>query len=283
MSTIHNQKIYNGGTGTEGQKDDDSSLPVKFVLSYIELIFRIFDELGTKGIDMFGSFMQLNVNGKKISEQEPMDLISGLSSLTNKLTDPNVKAALFLAIEKFSPIVKESAKKFLNIYIQIFKTGLVSAVAVACEVPPLSVMCGMSKSATAFLELAAKSMGFASSSIDDVKKIKETSKEVTNVLNGQIPLPSPGSIQMPEIQMPEIQMPNSTNLLNETTPVSIQAGGERKIMSSLIKQKKAIEKRIGGSIQEFNNPTKYYNKKTETNKKGKLNKNKNKKTKKSRK
>ena len=276
MSTIHNQKIYNGGA--EGQNDDDSSLPVKFVLSYIELIFRIFDELGTKGIDMFGSFMQLNVNGKKISEQEPMDLISGLSSLTNKLTDPNVKAALFLAIEKFSPIVKESAKKFLNIYIQIFKTGLVSAVAVACEVPPLSVMCGMSKSATAFLELAAKSMGFASSSIDDVKKIKETSKEVTNVLNGQIPLPSPGSIQMPEIQMP-----NSTNLLNETTPVSIQAGGERKIMSSLIKQKKAIEKRIGGSIKEFNNPTKYYNKKTETNKKGKLNKNKNKKTKKSRK
>ena len=165
-----------------GTKDEDSSsLPMKFVLSYIELIFRIFDELGTKGIDMFGSFMQLNINGKNISEQEPMELITGLTSLTNKLTDPKVKAALFLAIEKFSPIVKESAKKFVNIYIQVLKTGVVSSVAVACEVPPLSILCGASKSIAAFLELSAKSMGFASGSIDDVKKAQKVNEEISNV------------------------------------------------------------------------------------------------------
>jgi hypothetical protein len=261
-----NNQVPEVNNNKKNTDDDDEELspPAKMFIAYIELIYRVLDKIGVSGIDMLGSFLNLNVNGKKITEQEPGELVSGFKSLSEKMTDPKVKEALFIAIDRLSPIVRKSAKKFVNLFIDVFKTGLVSSVAVACEIPPLSVMCGMSKSAAAFLDLAAKSMGMASSSIDDVKEAQEASKEISNVLSS-----SPSVPLNPEIPL---------NPPAITTPITNQVGGgsyiqiggkTMKSLSSIQSAGSQIKKRIDDSIKEFNNPLKYYKKTTGKNKKRK--------------
>ena len=231
--------------------EEELSPPAKAFLTYIEFIYRVLDKAGVSGINMLGSFLQLNVNGKKISEQDPGDLVSGLKGLSEKMTDPKVKEALFIAIDRLSPIVQKSAKKFVNMFIEVFKTGLVSSVAVACEVPPLSVMCGMSKSAAAFLDLAAKSMGMASSSIDDVKEAKAATTEISNVLASS-PTISPDN-------MSGLQEPITSQKGGSVKGGYIQMGGKTlKSLSSIQNAGSHIKKRINNSIEQFNNPLKYY-------------------------
>lgn len=243
---------------------EELSPPAKAFLAYIEFIYRVLDKAGVSGINMLGSFFELNVNGKKISEQEPGELVNGLKGLSEKMADPNVQKALYIAIDRLSPVVQKSAKKFVNLFIEVFKTGLISSVAVACEVPPLSVMCGMSKSAAAFLDLAAKSMGMASSSIDDVKEAQEASKEITNVLASS---PSPSINISPD---------NTSGLQAPIVSVGggyIQMGGNTlKNLASIQSAGSQIEKRIGASIKHFNNPLKYYKSATMKNKNKKSNK-----------
>ena len=236
--------------------EEELSAPAKLFITYIEFIYRVLDKAGVTGINMLGSFFQLNVNGKKISEQEPGELVNGLKGLSEKMADPKVKEALYIAIDELSPVVQKSAKKFVNLFIEVFKTGLVSSVAVACEVPPLSIMCGMSKSAAAFLDLAAKSMGMASSSIDDVKEAKAATTEISNVL-------ASSPVAVPEIPAPIVSVGGGY----------IQMGGKTmKSLSSIQNAGSHIKKRIDNSIEQFNNPLKYYKNIT-----GKI-KNKNKKT-----
>lgn len=248
--------------------DDEEELspPAKMFIAYIELIYRVLDKAGVSGINMLGSFLELNVNGKKITEQEPGELVSGFKSLSEKMNDPKVKEALYIAIDRLSPVVQKSAKKFVNLFIEVFKTGLVSSVAVACEVPPLSVMCGMSKSAAAFLDLAAKSMGMASSSIDDVKEAQEASKEISNVLSSSPAIPLNPAI------------PATTAIPAITSPIKSQVGGASyiqiggktmKSLSSIQSAGSKIKHRIDDSINQFNNPLKYYKKTTGKNKKRK--------------
>ena len=252
----------NNNTNHMEQGEEELSPPAKAFLAYIEFIYRVLDKAGISGIDMLGSFLELNVNGKKISEQEPGELVNGLKGLSEKMADPNVQKALYIAIDRLSPVVQKSAKKFVNLFIEVFKTGLVSSVAVACEVPPLSVMCGMSKSAAAFLDLAAKSMGMASSSIDDVKEAKEASKEISNVLASSPSIPA-SPVAVPEIPAPIVSVGGGY----------IQMGGKTmKSLASIQSAGSQIKKRIDNSIEQFNNPLKYYKNTT-----GK-NKNKNKRT-----
>ena len=224
--------------------EEELSAPAKMFLAYIEFIYRVLDKAGVSGINILGSFLELNVNGKKISEQEPGELVNGLKGLSEKLADPKVKEALYIAIDRLSPVVQKSAKKFVNLFIEVFKTGRVSSVAVACEIPPLSVMCGMSKSAAAFLDLAAKSMGMASSSIDDVKEAQEASKEISEVLasspDTKTGLQTGGHIQ---------------------TGGYIQMGGKTlKSLASFQSAGSQIKKRVDDSIKQFNNPLKKYKK-----------------------
>ena len=247
---------------TKNDDDEELSPPAKAFLAYIEFIYRVLDKAGISGIDMLGSFLELNVNGKKISEQEPGELVNGLKGLSEKMADPNVQKALYIAIDRLSPVVQKSAKKFINLFIEVFKTGLVSSVAVACEVPPLSVVCGMSKSAAAFLDLAAKSMGMASSSIDDVNEAKEASKEISNVLASS-PAPTASPVAVPKLQSPIVSVGGGY----------IQMGGKTmKSLTSIQSAGSQIKKRIDNSIEQFNNPLKYYKNTTGKNK----NKNKNK-------
>jgi len=238
---VNNQipEVNNNNTTNDGE---ELSPPAKAFLVYVEFIYRVLDKAGVSGINLLGSFLELNVNGKKISEQEPGELVNGLKSLSEKMDDPNVQKALYIAIDRLSPVVQKSAKKFVNLFIEVFKTGLVSSVAVACEVPPLSVMCGMSKSAAAFLDLAAKSMGMASSSIDDVKEAQEASKEISNVLASSPSIPN-----------------TDTGLAIQVGGGYIQMGGNTlKNLSSIQSAGSQIKKRIDDSINHFNNPLKYY-------------------------
>jgi hypothetical protein len=249
---------------------EELSPPAKMFIANLEFICRIIDKAGVTGVNMLGSFLNLNVDGKNITDQSAEDLFSGLEGLSAKLNDPKVKEALNIAIEQLSPVVQKSAVKFVNLYIEVFKTGVITSVATACEVPPLSVLCGMSKTASAFLDLAAKTMTMASSSIDDMKEAKETSKKISNVLSGNT---------MPNIELQPIN--------RQTVPIKgggyIQIGGNKLKSLTLIQNAGSqIEKRIGDSIEHFNNPLKYYknitgkntnksknkNKNTNTNKKG---------------
>lgn len=254
----------NNNTNHMEQGEEELSPPAKAFLAYIEFIYKVLDKAGVTGINMLGSFLELNVNGKKISEQEPGELVSGLKGLSEKMADPNVQKALYIAIDRLSPVVQKSAKKFVNLFIEVFKTGLVSSVAVACEVPPLSVMCGMSKSAAAFLDLAAKSMGMASSSIDDVKEAKEASKEISNVLASSPSIPA-SPVAVPEIPAPIVSVGGGY----------IQMGGKTmKSLASIQSAGSHIKKRIDNSIEQFNNPLKYYKNTTGKNKnKNKRNRN----------
>lgn len=255
-------EVKNMSNDNDGE--EELSAPAKMFLAYIEFIYRVLDKAGVSGINMLGSFFQLNVNGKKISEQEPGELVNGLKGLSEKMADPNVQKALYIAIDRLSPVVQKSAKKFVNLFIEVFKTGLVSSVAVACEVPPLSVMCGMSKSAAAFLDLAAKSMGMASSSIDDVKEAKEASKEISNVLASSPSIPA-STVAVPEIPAPIVSVGGGY----------IQMGGKTmKSLASIQSAGSQIKKRIDNSIEQFNNPLKYYKNTTGKNKnKNKRNRN----------
>lgn len=228
---------------------EELSPPAKLFVSNLEFICRIIDKAGVAGVNKLGSFLNLNVDGKNITEQSAQDLFNGLEGLSAKLNDPKVKEALNIAIEQLSPVVQKSSIKFVNLFMEVFKTGVISSVAIACEVPPLSVLCGMSKSASAFLDLAAKAMTTASSSIDDINEAKETSKKITNVLSGNT--------------MPGIKRGGY-----------IQIGGNTlKNLSSIQTAGSQIEKRIGNSIKQFNNPLKYYKNTTGKNTTGK-NKNK---------
>jgi hypothetical protein len=253
-------------TTNNGADGEELSPPAKMLIANLEFICRIIDKAGVAGVNMLGSFLNLNVDGKNITEQSTEELFRGLESLSEKLNDPKVKEALDIAIEELSPVVQKSAIKFVNLYIEVFKTGVISSVAVACEVPPLSVLCGMSKSASAFLDLAAKAMGIASSSIDDMKEAKETSKKITNVLSENT---------MPGIELQPIN--------RQTVPIKgggyIQIGGNTlKNLTSIQSAGSQIEKRIDHSIEQFNNPLKYYKNITGKNKnknKSKIKKNRN--------
>ena len=249
QSEVQIPEVNNIPKANNMDHEEELSPPAKAFLTYIEFIYRVLDKAGVSGINMLGSFLQLNVNGKKISEQEPGDLVSGLKGLSEKMTDPKVKEALFIAIDRLSPVVQKSAKKFVNMFIEVFKTGLVSSVAVACEVPPLSVMCGISKSAAAFLDLAAKSMGMASSSIDDVKEAKEATTEISNVLASS-PTVSPDN-------MSGLQEPVTTQKGGKGG--YIQMGGKTmKSLSSIQNAGSHIKKRVDNSIEQFINPLKYH-------------------------
>ena len=241
-------EVKNMSNDNDGE--EELSAPAKMFLAYIEFIYRVLDKAGVSGINILGSFLELNVNGKKISEQEPGELVNGLKGLSEKLADPKVKEALFIAIDRLSPVVQKSAKKFVNLFIEVFKTGLVSSVAVACEIPPLSVMCGMSKSAAAFLDLTAKSMGMASSSIDDVKEAQEASKEITEVLASS-----------PDTKTGLQESPIKTGGGHIQTGGYIQMGGKTlKSLSSFQSAGSQIKKRVDDSIKQFNNPLKNYKK-----------------------
>jgi hypothetical protein len=243
---------------------EELSEPAKIFVNYISFICRVLDKANETGINYIGTMFNLNVNGKKITEQDPKELLNGLTILSNKLSDPKVRRALDIAIDNLEPFLKKSATRFVNIFLEAFKTGLISSVAIACEVPPLSILCGSSKTVSAFLDLAAKTMEIANGSLDDFKDAKGQFTQLSNSLN------------MPSIpQIP--RMPTSpVNMSGLKPPIKIQRGGGSYIqmggktihnLSSIQSAGSKIEKRVVSSIDQFINPLKYYKKTTGKNKK----------------
>jgi len=247
------QLMNNGG--------EELSEPAKIFVNYISFICRVLDKANETGINYIGTMFNLNVNGKKITEQDPKELLNGLTTLSNKLSDPRVRRALDIALDQLEPFFKKSATRFVNLFLEVFKTGLISSVAIACEVPPLSILCGSSKTVSAFLDLAAKSMEIANGSIDDFKDAKGQFTQLANSLN------------MPSIP----QIPRSpVNMSGLKPPIKIQRGGGSYIqmggktihnLSSIQSAGSKIEKRVVSSIDQFINPLKYYKKITGKNKK----------------
>jgi hypothetical protein len=185
-------------------------------------------------IDEAGSLLGLDIQkpglfgfnkSVPITEQSVSDIINNLKSLGTKLQDPRVREQIQILIKQLEPIVQEAANRLIDIATNSLKLGLKDAVALACEVPPISVFCGMSKVAESGANFVAEA-GKSGDELLQEKKMGEAliedTKEKINVITNP----------------PKFNM-NQTKYL--------QTGGLKKVRSST----KAAIKRINKSLNAF--------------------------------
>jgi hypothetical protein len=122
-----------------------------------------------------------------ITEQSVEDIIGNLTSLGKKLQDPRVREQIRILIVQLEPIVKEAATRLVNIATETLGLGLKDAVALACEVPPFSVLCGMSKVVASGEDFIANA-GKSGEELLEQKKMGEslfddTKKKINDIQN----------------------------------------------------------------------------------------------------
>ena len=177
-----------------------------------------------------GIFMNRTV---PITEQSVEEIVSNLTNLGKRLQDPRVREQIQILIQQLEPIVKEAADKLVNIATETLALGLKDAVALACEVPPISVFCGMSKVASSGAEALANVTKSGDELLQEQKKAEAVIKDFKDNVN---------AIQ------------NAPNNLNSKMNL-IQRGGARQIKKHRASTKAAI-KRINSSLRSFYNSNK---------------------------
>ena len=168
-----------------------------------------------------------------ITEQSVKEIIENLTNLGKKLQDPKVREKINELIQQLEPIVKKAADKLVNIATETFALALKDAVALACEVPPISVFCGMSKVASSGAEALANVTKYGDELLQEQKKAEAVIKDFKDNVN---------AIQ------------NAPNNLNSKMNL-IQRGGARQIKKHRASTKAAI-KRINSSLRSFYNSNK---------------------------
>lgn len=192
-------------------------------------------------IDEAGSILGLDIQkpglffnkSVPITEQSVEDILSNLTNLGKRLQDPRVREQIQILIQQLEPIVKEAADRLVNIATESLALGLKNAVALACEVPPISVLCGMSKIVTTgqdYIENAGKSGTQLLNEKKEGEAIIEDFKEKINALQ------------------------NIPNNLNSKMNLK-QIGGAKQIKKHRTSTKAAI-KRINSSLKSFYNSNK---------------------------
>jgi hypothetical protein len=185
-------------------------------------------KMATLAIDEAGSLLGLDVEKpgifgfKKsvpISEQSVSDILNNLKSLGTKLQDPRVKQEIQILIQQLEPIVQDAANRLVDIATNSLKLGLKDAVALACEVPPISVFCGMSKVAESGANFIAD-VGKSGDELLEQKKMGEALIDDTR---------------------------NKINSFSSMKPNYNQRGGLKKIRGST----KSAIKRINKSLNAF--------------------------------
>lgn len=220
------------------QNNNQSSNPL---MEMFPALFKFGLGIGVKmaklAIDEAGSILGLDIQkpglfgfnkSVPITEQSIEDILSNLTNLGKRLQDPRVREQIQILIQQLEPIVKEAANRLVKIATESLALGFKNAVALACEVPPISVLCGMSKIVTTgqdFIENAGKS---GTQLLEEQKKadalIDSFKQKVNNLQNAP------------------------TNMVNKMN--MIQRGGARQIKKQRASTKAAI-KRINSSLRSF--------------------------------
>lgn len=234
---MNNQKQYNTNTNTNTNNKQTNSA-MSPLMEMFPALFKFGLGIGVKmaklAIDEAGSILGLDIKkpgifgfnkSVPITEQSVQDILSSLTNLGTKLKDPRVREQIQILIQQLEPIVKEAADKLVNIATETLALGLKDAVALACEVPPISVFCGMSKVASSGAEALANVTKSGDELLQEQKKgeaIVEDFKEKINALEN-----------------PQINKPNI-----------FQKGGAKQIKKHRASTKAAI-KRINSSLKSF--------------------------------
>lgn len=226
---------YNNQYSNKNSNNDSSPLAEMF-----PVLFKFGLGIGVKmaklAIDEAGSLLGLDIQkpglfgfnkSVPITEQSVSDIINNLKSLGTKLQDPRVREQIQILIKQLEPIVQEAANRLVDIATNSVKLGLKNAVALACEVPPISVFCGMSKVAESGANFVAEA-GKSGDELLQEKKMGEALIEDTKEKINAITNPPKFNMNM-----------NQTKYL--------QTGGLKKVRSST----KAAIKRINKSLNAF--------------------------------
>lgn len=230
---MNSKNQYNSQYSNKNSNNDSSPLAEMF-----PVLFKFGLGIGVKmaklAIDEAGSLLGLDVQkpglfgfnkSVPITEQSVSDIINNLKSLGTKLQDPRVREQIQILIKQLEPIVQEAANRLIDIATNSLKLGLKDAVALACEVPPISVFCGMSKVA----ESGANFVADVGKSGDELLEQKKMGEALINDTKEKI-----NAITNP----PKFNM-NQTRYF--------QRGGLKKARSST----KAAIKRINKSLNAF--------------------------------
>jgi hypothetical protein len=225
---------YNSQYSNKNSNNDSSPLAEMF-----PVLFKFGLGIGVKmaklAIDEAGSLLGLDIQkpglfgfnkSVPITEQSVSDIINNLKSLGTKLQDPRVREQIQILIKQLEPIVQEAANRLVDIATNSVKLGLKNAVALACEVPPISVFCGMSKVA----ESGANFVAEAGKSGDELLQEKKMGEALIEDTKEKI-----NAITNPKFNM------------NMNQPKYLQKGGLKKVRSST----KAAIKRINKSLNAF--------------------------------
>ncbi len=196
-------------------------------------------------IDEAGSILGLDIQkpglffnkSVPITEQSVEDILSNLTNLGKRLQDPRVRKQIQILIQQLEPIVKEAADKLVNIATETLALGLKDAVALACEVPPISVFCGMSKVASSGAEALANVTKSGDKLLQEQKKGEAIIEDFKKNINALQDIPS-----------------NMANNLNNKMNLK-QIGGAKQIKKHRASTKAAI-KRINSSLKSFYNSNK---------------------------
>lgn len=216
------------------QNSNQSSNPL---MEMFPTLFKFGLGIGVKmaklAIDEAGSILGLDIQkpglfgfnkSVPITEQSVEDILSNLINLGKRLQDPRVREQIQILIKQLEPIVKEAATRLVNIATETISLGLKDAVALACEVPPFSVLCGMSKIVSSGEDFIANAGKSGTQLLEEQKKAEaliDSFKENVNKLQNA---------------------PNKMNIK--------QIGGAKQIKKQRASTKAAI-KRINSSLRSF--------------------------------
>ncbi len=231
---MNSKNQYNSQYSNKNSNNNSSPLAEMF-----PVLFKFGLGIGVKmaklAIDEAGSLLGLDIQkpglfgfnkSVPITEQSVSDIINNLKSLGTKLQDPRVREQIQILIQQLEPIVQEAANRLIDIATNSLKLGLKDAVALACEVPPISVFCGMSKVA----ESGANFIADVGKSGDELLEQKKMGEALIDNTKEKI-----NAITDPKFNMN----------MNQTK--YFQKGGLKKVRSST----KAAIKRINKSLNAF--------------------------------
>lgn len=240
------QNIFNSGSSSSNSSSsNNSSSSSNPLMELFPTLFKFGLGIGVAAaklaINEAGSILGLDIQKPgifgfnktvPITEQSVEDIIGNLTSLGKKLQDPRVREQIQILIQQLEPIVKEAATRLVNIATETLGLGLKDAVALACEVPPFSVLCGMSKIAASGEDFIANAGKSGEQLLEEQKKaealVDNFKSNVNNLQNVNV---------KPNINLKQIGGFN-------------MKGGARQIKKHRASTKSAI-KRINSSLNAF--------------------------------
>lgn len=156
---------------------------VGFMIAYVKFLLKMGAELGISMIDWAGYLLGLNVKhnwsffSTPISKQTIPELAQNLTKVGEKLKDPVIRAKIYELIQELEPIAQQAALSFVNVAMNSAKLAVTDAMALACQVPPFSVLCGITKMVSAGEEFVAKSMESGAEAIEAGKQAQYVVEE----------------------------------------------------------------------------------------------------------